>query len=75
MRAERDHQEDKLYEATFYCSLLLSAPSQREAIKRVMEVARKNHLKIEEGFSDGLHVYRHRPNGMLSKINRKPKSE
>jgi hypothetical protein len=69
MRALKDESERpaKLYEASFYCTLLLHASSQREAIQQVMAIAQRNHLKIEDGVSDGLHVFRHRPNGMLSK--------
>jgi len=69
MRAQRDESErpPRLYQASFYCTLLLHADSQREAVQQVMAMIRRNHLKIEEGASDGLHVFRHRPNGMLSK--------
>ena len=62
-----DYKQDKLYQASFYCTVLISASSQREASKRVDEIARKNHLKIEAGTSERLQVYRHRPNGMLSR--------
>lgn len=58
---------EKLYQATFYCSLLISASSQREAEQKVKEMAQRNHLKIESGSSERLQVYRHRPNGMLSR--------
>lgn len=56
---------EKLYEASFYCTLLISASSQREAIVKVKDMAQRNHLKIESGVSERLQVYRHRPNGML----------
>jgi hypothetical protein len=58
---------EKLYQATFYCSLLISATSQREATAKVKEMAQRNHLKIESGASERLQVYRHRPNGMLKR--------
>lgn len=58
---------EKLYQATFYCSLLISASSQREAERKVKETAQRNHLKIESGSSERLQVYRHRPNGMLTR--------
>lgn len=56
---------DKLYQATFYCSLLISASSQQEAVAKVKAIAKREHLKIESGTSERLQVYRHRPNGML----------
>lgn len=56
---------EKLYQASFYCTLLLSASSQREAVAKVKSLAQRNHLKIEGGSSERLQVYRHRPNGML----------
>lgn len=56
---------EKLYQASFYCTLLISASSQREAVVKVKEMAQRNHLKIESGASERLQVYRHRPNGML----------
>lgn len=58
---------DKLYQASFYCTLLVSAASQREATAKVKEMAQRNHLKIESGCSERLEVYRHRPNGMLTR--------
>lgn len=61
-----EHHE-KLYQASFYCTLLISAASQREAIAKVKEMAQRNHLKIESGNSERLQVYRHRPNGMLTR--------
>lgn len=57
--------DNKLYEATFYCSLLLHAPSERDAIKQVKALARRNHLKIQSGTSERLQVFRHRLNGKL----------
>lgn len=56
---------EKLYQGTFYCSVLISASSQREAVDKIKNMAQRNHLKIESGTSERLQVYRHRPNGML----------
>lgn len=58
---------DKLYQASFYCTLMVSATSQREVITKVKQMVQRNHLKIEEGSSERLQVYRHRPNGMLAR--------
>lgn len=58
---------DKLYQASFYCTLLISASSQREATEKVKAIAQRNHLKIESGASERLQIYRHRPNGMLTR--------
>lgn len=58
---------EKLYQASFYCTLLISASSQREAIAKVKQMAQRNHLKIESGNSERLQVFRHRPNGMLKR--------
>lgn len=64
---EPEQRPDKLYQGSFYCTVLISASSQREATEKIKQMAQRNHLKIEDGSSERLQVYRHRPNGMLKR--------